>query len=185
LCLKRLFSCTVYQCVSRRSQVGLKPCGFEAWFRSRRCGYVVGLAPQGVGGGPSLCLPPGRGAGLSLKTPLNTPARHCGGTPVRRRRTDAPRRGREPLSLRLLAEVHRDAGPPLEPWILRLASAAEADSRVRDLSSMQRPMCAFWQLAETPGGDAVGGGGEDATEPSGTAAGGARLLCAASGAAGF
>ena len=129
LCLKRLFSCTVYQCVSRRSQVGLKPCGFEAWFRSRRCGYVVGLAPQGVGGGPSLCLPPGRGAGLSLKTPLNTPARHCGGTPVRRRRTDAPRRGREPLSLRLLAEVHRDAGPPLEPWILRLVSAAEADSR--------------------------------------------------------
>ncbi len=31
-------------------------------------------------------------------------------------RTDAPRRGREPLSLRLLAEVPRDAGPSLEPW---------------------------------------------------------------------
>ena len=122
-----------------------------------------------MGGGSSLCLPPGRGAGLSPKTPLNTPARHCGGTPVRRRRTGA---GREPPSLRLLAEMPRDAGPPLEPWILRLASAAEADSRVRDLSRMQRPMCAFGQLAETPGGDAVGGGVEDATEPSGTAAGG-------------
>ncbi|MFZ8810434.1 MAG: hypothetical protein ACO2PN_20300 [Pyrobaculum sp.] len=94
--------------------VGLKTCGFEAWFWSRRCGYVVGLASREVGGGSRLCLPPGRGAGL---TPLNTPAHHCGGTPVRRRRADAPRRRREPPSPRLLAEVPRDAGPPLEPWI--------------------------------------------------------------------
>ena len=82
-----------------------------------------------MGGGSSLCLSPDRGAGLSLKTPLNTPAHHCGGTSVRRQSTDTPRRGRKPLSLRLLAEMPKDAGPPLEPWILRLASAAEADSR--------------------------------------------------------
>jgi hypothetical protein len=82
-----------------------------------------------VGGGSSLCLLPGGGAGLSLRTQLNTPARHCGGTSVSRRKTDTPRRGREPPSLRLLAEMPRDAGPPLEPWILRLASAAKADSR--------------------------------------------------------
>ncbi|MFZ8810156.1 MAG: hypothetical protein ACO2PN_18880, partial [Pyrobaculum sp.] len=74
------------------SQAGLKPCGFEAWFRFRRCGYVVGLASQEVGGGSRLCLPPGGGAGLSLRTPLNTPAHHCGGTPVRRLRTGAGRR---------------------------------------------------------------------------------------------
>jgi hypothetical protein len=29
--------------------VGLKPCGFEAWFWSRRCGYIVGLASRKEG----------------------------------------------------------------------------------------------------------------------------------------
>ncbi len=73
-----------------------------------------GFGPAAVGtssaweasGGFCLCLPPGRGAGLS---PLNTPARHCGGTSVSRRRTGA---GREPPSLRLLAEAPRDADFP-------------------------------------------------------------------------
>jgi len=54
LCLKHLFGCTVYQCASRRISSRLKPCGFEARFRSRRCGYVVGLASRRaweVGGG--------------------------------------------------------------------------------------------------------------------------------------
>jgi len=36
-------------------------------------GSPYGRGAWEVGGGPSLCLPPGRGAGLSLKTPLNTP----------------------------------------------------------------------------------------------------------------
>jgi len=122
LCLKRLFGCTVYQCASRRI------CRIETISLKRGFGpTAVGTSSAWeAGGGSCLCLPPDGGAGL---TPPNTSARHCGGTSVSRRRTDAPRRGREPPSLRLLAEVPRDAGPPLEPWILRLASAAETDSR--------------------------------------------------------
>jgi len=109
LCLKRVFGCAVYQRASRRicriETISLKR-GFDP--------TAVGTSSAWeAGGGSCLCLPPDGGAGL---TPLNTPACHCGGTSVRRRRTDAPRRGREPPSLRLLAEVPRDAGPSLEPW---------------------------------------------------------------------
>jgi hypothetical protein len=63
-----------------------------------------------VGGGSSLCLPPGGGAGLSLKTPLNTSARHCGGTSVRRLRTVAGRSSAEPP--RLGAEMQTTQPPP-------------------------------------------------------------------------
>jgi len=97
-----------------------------------------------VGGGFCLCLPPGRGAGLSPKTPLNTSARHCGGTSVRRRRT-VPRGADRLLSLWLLAEVPRDAGLPLEPWILCPASAAEADSRSpRPIKKDRCVSCGNW-----------------------------------------
>jgi len=124
-----------------------------------------------VGGGSRLCLPPGRGAGLSLRTPLNTPAHHCGGTSVSRQSTDAPRRRREPPSLRLLAEMPRDAGPPLEPWILRLASAAEADSRSpRSIKYAKTDVCLL-ATGRNPRRRRRRGGCEDATEPSGTAAG--------------
>jgi len=47
LCLKHLFGCTVYQPLVE--SVGLKPCGFEAWFRPRRSGYVVVLASREEG----------------------------------------------------------------------------------------------------------------------------------------
>jgi hypothetical protein len=50
LCLKHLFGCTVYQPLVE--SVGLKPCGFEAWFWSRRCRYVgLALREGGLGGG--------------------------------------------------------------------------------------------------------------------------------------
>jgi len=117
----------LHQCASRR--IYRIETIFEAWFWSCRCGYVVGLVSWGawvVGGGFCLCLPPGGGACLSLKTPLNTSACHCGGTSVSRWRTGA---GREPPSLRLLAEVPRDAGPLWSRGFMRLVSAAGADSR--------------------------------------------------------
>ena len=55
------------------------------------------------------------------------------------------------LSLRLLAEVPRDVGPPLELWILHLASAAEVDSwSLRP--SRDTKAGPLWQ---TPGEDAT------------------------------
>ena len=103
---EHLFGCAVYQRASRRI------CRIETISLKRGFGpTAVGTSSAWeAGGGSCLCLPPDGGAGL---TPQNTSAHHCGGTPVSRRRTGA---GREPLSLRLLAEVPRDAGPSLEPW---------------------------------------------------------------------
>jgi hypothetical protein len=138
-----------------------------------------------VGGGSSLCLLPGGGAGLSLRTPLNASARHCGGTPASRRRTDAPRRRREPPSLRLLAEMPRDAGPLWSRGSCASSPRPRRTAGVRDPSDMQRPMRAFWQPAETPGGDAVEEAVKMLRSPLERRRGVARLLCAASGAAEF
>jgi len=98
LCVWNAFSAVVYQYVSRRisnrvetmwvwSVVSVPP----LWV-SRRPRLTGGGAWE-VGGGSYLCPSQGRGAGLA---PLSTPAHHCGGTPVRRRRTGAGRRPTEP-----------------------------------------------------------------------------------------
>jgi hypothetical protein len=82
----------------------------------------------------------------------------------------APRRRREPLSLRLLAEVPRDADPPLVPWF-HAPRFRGRGGWPESKTHQERPMCAFWQLAETPGGDAVEKEPKTIQSPSGTAAG--------------
>ncbi len=96
------------------------------------------------------------------------PAHHCGGTPVRRRKTGA---GREPPSLRLLAEVPRDAGPSLEPWFhaprLRGRGGQPESEALQEYKS-RHPL-------------ATGNPRRRRHRASGVA----RLLCVSSGAAGF
>jgi len=130
-------------------------------------------ARRGLGGGRrfSSLLAAGQRRWFKSEDAAEHPAHHCGGTSVSRQSTDAPRRRREPPSLRLLAEMPRDAGPPLEPWILRLASAAEADSRSpRSIKYAKTDVCLL-ATGRNPRRRRRRGGCEDATEPSGTAAG--------------